>query len=177
MKRSFLILLMVLAASILASAQMPMPKPGPELRKLDFFAGNWTCTGDMKPGPMGPGGKMTMSEDSKWMDGGFYVVVNSKYDSANVGGGMGISFIGYDPDEKKYTYDEFNSSGERVHAKGTLDADNWTWTSDMKMGPQTATGRFSEKILSPTSYAFKFEMSADGASWNLVMDGKCTKGK
>jgi len=176
MKRSSLILAVMCAASILASAQMPpTPKPGPELKKLDNFAGNWTCSGDMKPGPMGPGGKMSMSEDSKWMDGGFYVVVHSKYDSGNMGSGMGVSFMGYDPDEKKYTYDEFNSSGEKVHAKGTVDGDDWTWLSDMKMGPQTATGRFSEKILSPTSYAFKFEMSQDGKNWNLVMEGKCTK--
>lgn len=45
----------------------------------------------------------------------------------------------------------------------------------MKMGPQTMKGRFSEKILSPTSYNFKFEMSTDGTTWNTVMDGKATK--
>ena len=45
----------------------------------------------------------------------------------------------------------------------------------MKMGPQTAKGRFTEKILSPTAYNFKFEMSMDGTTWTTVMDGKVTK--
>jgi len=158
----------------LASAQMQMPKPGPELKKLDYFSGTWSCDGDTKPGPMGPGGKMTMTNESKWMDGGFFLVMHSKFKSADMGEGNGISFLGYDAEEKKYTYNEFNSQGEAVVSKGTVDGDAWTWIGDMKMG-QPMKGRFSEKILSPNSYAFKFEASPDGANWTLFIDGKCTK--
>jgi len=158
-----------------APAQMNMPKPGPEHKKLDYFTGNWTCDCDLKPGPMGPGGTMTWTQDSKWMDGGFFVVTHSTYKSASMGNGNGISFLGYDADEKKYTYNEFNSSGEANESKGTVDGDAWTWISDMKQPP--GKGRYSEKILSPTSYAFKFEMSSGGATWTPVMDGKCTKSK
>jgi len=32
-----------LLLTALASAQMTMPKPGPEHKKLDYFTGNWTC--------------------------------------------------------------------------------------------------------------------------------------
>jgi len=163
---------LLLAAT--AFTQMDMPKPGPEHKKLDYFAGNWTCDGDTKPGPMGPGGKMTMTEDSKWMDGGFFVVIHSQYKSP-MGNGSGLAFLGYDADEKKYTYNEFNSDGEAVVSKGTVDGDAWTWVGDMKQ--PAGKGRFSEKILSPTSYSFKFEMSSDGAKWTPIMDGKCTKNK
>lgn len=38
-------------------------------------------------------------------------------------------------------------------------------------------GRFTMKVLSPTSYSFKYEMSQDGTTWNTVMDGKSTKDK
>lgn len=158
------------------SAQMQMPKPGPELKKLDYFLGNWTCDGDMKPGAMGPGGKSTMTENSKWMDGGFFVVAHSTYDSGAMGKGTGISFLGYDTDEKKYTYNEFNSQGEAIASKGTADGDTWTWIGDMKMG-QPMKGRFTEKILSPKSYAYKFEASPDSTNWTLFIDGKCTKTK
>ena len=157
-----------------ASAQMAVPKPGPELKKLDYFTGNWTCDSDLKPGPMGPGGKMTSTDDAKWMDGGFFVVLHSQFNGA-MGNGGGISFLGYDADEKKYTYNEFNSWGEAVVSKGTVDGDAWTWIGDMKQ--PAGKGRFSEKILSPTSYSFKFEVSTDGANWTSVMDGKCTKNK
>jgi hypothetical protein len=154
-----------------ASAQMNMPKPGPEHKKLDYFTGNWTCDGESKPGPMGPGGKMTMTDDSKWMDGGFFVVIHSQYKSP-MGIGSGLAFLGYDGDEKKYTYNEFNSDGEAIVSKGTVDGADWTWIGEMK---PAGKGRFSEKILSATSYTFKFEMSSDGANWTLFLDGKCTK--
>ena len=94
-----------------------------------------------------------------------------------MGSGSGISFIGYNPDQKAYTYDEFNSMGEAEHSTGTLDGDTWTWLGEQKMGPQTMKGRFTMKIASPTSYTFKYEMSPDGATWTTVMDGTATKVK
>ncbi len=169
---SFLITALVLSLplSIASFAQMDMAKP-PELKKLEYFSGNWTCDGDVKPGPMGPGGKMTMSEDAKWMDGGFFVVTQSQFKSATMNG-SGTSFLGYDSSMKKYTYNEFNSMGEATQSFGTVDGDNWTWIGDMK---PAGKGRFTEKILSPTSYAFAFAMTSDGGNWTPVMDGKCTK--
>lgn len=155
-------------------AQMPTPKPGPELKKLEYFVGTWNLSGDTKPGPMGPGGKMTMTEHNQWMEGGFFVVSHSTYKSA-MGNGSGISFMGYKSDEKAYSYDEFNSTGEAVHSKGNLEGDTWTWAGEEKMGGQSMKGRFTMKIISPTAYTFKFEMSMDGSTWNTVMDGKAAK--
>ena len=43
------------------------------------------------------------------------------------------------------------------------------------MGGQTIKGRYTMKVLSPTSYTFKYEMSKDGTNWTTVMDGKSTK--
>jgi hypothetical protein len=54
--------LIFLLAALSVQSQMPMPKPGAELKKLDYFVGTWTMDGDLKPGPMGPGGKMTGTE-------------------------------------------------------------------------------------------------------------------
>jgi len=31
------------------------------------------------------------------------------------------------------------------------------------------------KVLSPTSYSMKFEISMDGTTWTTFMDGKATK--
>lgn len=175
MKTTAMIAIAWLVLAVAAPAQMEMPKPGAEHKKLDMFAGSWTLDGDMKPGPMGPGGKISMNQEGKWMDGNFFVVIHADFNAGAMGKGTNIAFLGYDPQDKVYTYDEFNSTGEVVHSKGTVEGDTWTWTNDMKMGPQTMKGRFTEKILSPTSYNFKFEMSADGTTWNTVMDGKATK--
>lgn len=177
MTRTLVLLLGILLLAPAAFAQMDIPKPGPELKKLDYFVGHWTSEGDIKPGPMGPGGKFTMEEKTEWMDGGYFIVIHSKYSGGGMPAGSATAYMGYDNNDKVYTYDEFNSMGEATHSKGTVDGDNWTWTSDMKMGPQTMKGRFSMKMVSPTSYNYKFEMSPDGTNWTLVMDGKDMKAK
>ncbi len=170
------LLAVVFAIALNAQAQMEMPKPGPELKKLDMFAGSWTLEGDMKPGPMGPGGKSTETEQCKWMDGDFFLVCHTDFKSS-MGNGIETSYLGYDADDKVYTYDSFNSMGEADHSKGTVDGDTWTWASDSKMGGQTMKGHFIMKVSSPASYSFKFDMSPDGTTWTTVMDGKATKQK
>lgn len=154
---------------------MQMPKPASELKKVDYFAGKWTSEGDMKPGPMGPGGKMTMTEHNQWMDGGFILTMHSEFKIEAMGSGSGVAYMGYDPDKKVYTYDEFNSMGEAVHSTGTVDGNTWQWNGERHVGGSTMKTRFVIKTLSPTSYTFKFEMSPDGNNWSTVMDGKATK--
>lgn len=165
---------MILLATV-AVAQMEMPKPGPEHKKMDVFVGSWTLDGDMKPGPMGPGGKMTEKEKCEWMEGGFYLVCHSSYTAEKMGNGVGLSIMGYSNDDKAYTYREFASDGEFVDSRGTIDGDTWTWIGDEKMGGMTTKGRFTMKMTSATSYTFSFEMSQDGTKWTTMMDGKATK--
>ncbi|HEX3819188.1 MAG TPA: DUF1579 family protein [Candidatus Sulfotelmatobacter sp.] len=155
------------------SAAQEMPKPGPEHKKMDIFAGSWTLEADMKASPMGPGGKITENEKCEWMEGSFFLVCYTDFKSVAMGNGTGLSIMGYDTDAKAYTYREFNSWGEFDNSKGSLDGDTWTWTSDEKFGK----GRFTMKITSPTSYSFMFEMSQDGKTWTTLMDGKATKNK
>lgn len=176
MKRAGMILAVMLAGVLGAMAQTEPPKPAPELKKLDVFAGSWTLDGNMKPGAMGPGGSMTENEKCEWMEGGFYLVCHSDYKSA-MGNGIGLSVMGYSPDDKAYTYREFNSYGEFDDSRGMVDGDTWTWTSDEKMNGMTMKGRFTMKMTSATSYNFTFDMSQDGTKWSTVMDGKATRGK
>ena len=161
--------------SVAAFAQMGPTKPGPELKKIDYFNGVWTSQGEAKPSFMGPGGKFTESAHSAWMDGGFFLVIQSDFKGGAMGNSTGTALMGYDPQEKVYTYDAFSSMGEAIHSKGTIDGDTWNWTNEMKMGPQTMKARYTMKILSPTAYTFKFEMSQDGTKWDTMMEGKATK--
>ena len=104
----------IFTATLLTAASMAQTqpsKPGPELKRLDIFAGTWSLQGEMKPGPMGPGGSMTENEKCEWMEGGFYLVCHSDY-SGTMGSGVGLAVFGYSPEEKAYTYREFNSFGE-----------------------------------------------------------------
>lgn len=157
-----------------AAAQMAPPKPGPELKKLDVFAGTWALDGTMKPAMGMPGGTMTETEKCEWMEGGFYLVCHSDY-KGTMGSGVGLSVMGYSADDKAYTYREFNSYGEFTDSKGMVEGDTWTWTNDEKMAGMTMKAKFTIKVTSATSYTFSFEMSEDGTKWSNVMEGKATK--
>ncbi len=173
---SVLLAMMVVLLGSFAQAQMEMPKPAPELKKLDYFIGTWNAEGDMKPGPMGPGGKITWKETDEWMEGNFFLIGHTQ-GSSPMGNSKGLAIIRYDADAKNFVYQAYDSSGMVETATGNVDGDSWTYTSDEKMGGMTMKGRYSMKILSPTSYTFKFEMSQDGTTWATVMDGKVTKAK
>jgi hypothetical protein len=175
MKRiSTLILLTGLFAAVLAQAQMPMPTPAPELKKLDYFRGNWTAESDLKASPMGPGGKATGTSHAEWMEGNFFLVSHGTFSGA-MGKGSEVFYMGYDSDQKVYTYTEFSSTGEHDVSRGTVDGDTWIWNSETMGGGQRIKGCFTMKILSPRAYRYKFEMSPDGNTWSTVMDGKATK--
>lgn len=174
MKRAGMILVAALTLVTAAMAQMEMPKPAAELKKLDVFVGTWTLDGNMKASSMGPAGTMTENEKCEWMEAGFYLVCHSDYKSS-MGNGVSLSVMGYSTEDKVYTYREFSSTGEFVDSKGTIDGDTWTWTSEEKMGGMTMKGKFTIKVTSPSSYNFGFDMSQDGTKWTSVMDGKASK--
>lgn len=172
-------LLVVIAVSLTmvtvgTVAQMPMPKPAPELSRLDYLAGKWVTEGDMKPGPMGPGGKMSSDDEAQWQEGKFFLVLHSKFKGA-MGDGTSLAIMGYDPEKKAYTYNEYNSMGQANKSLGTVDGKTWSWTSDENFGGQSFKGRYSMTEQSPTAYTFKYEISPDGKDWTLVMDGKSTR--
>lgn len=176
MRQRLALITVAIVFAVLASGQNPpaAPKPGPEIKKLAYFAGTWKVEGEIKPGPFGPGGKLTGTEHNQWMDGGFFLVSHSD-EKTPMGAVKGFAVYGYDPNAKVYTYDEFNSSGEAVHAKGTVEGDTWTWANEEKMEGKTIKGRFTAKITSPTSYAIKFEMQPEGGAWATVLEGTTTK--
>jgi len=101
MKRALLLAAVCLIAVTIASAQqMQMPTPSPEVKKLSYFEGTWSLTGDMKPNAFGPGGKMTETEKNQWMDGGFFLKCEVSFSSDTMGKGTGLSFMGWDPESK-----------------------------------------------------------------------------
>jgi hypothetical protein len=166
--------LVLMAAS--AWAQMPA-RPGPEVQKLAYFVGTWTVDGTIAQGPWGNGGKFSSTNTNEWMDGNFFVVGHSDFKMPpELGGdGKGTSFIGYDTEQNVYTYDAFNSQGRRESSKGAITADIWIWTSTLNFGGQEIQRKSTMKILSPTSYTLKLEVSIDGTNWMPFLDAKVTK--
>jgi hypothetical protein len=152
------------------------PRPGPQHQRLDYFVGKWYSEGEMKPGPFGPGGKYTETEDSQWMPGGFFVAIHLDQKTP-MGDGKTLMILGYDAARKVYTFNAFDSQGQAETATGTLDGDTWRWSSELNMGGRPVKTRFTMKELSPTSYSTRFETSPDGAAWTTILEGKTVKAK
>jgi hypothetical protein len=167
--------LVVLITAASLYAQMGPPTPAPELKKLDLLTGDWTAEGTVNPSPGMPGGKFTETTHAEWMEGNFFLVEHSDFDVPEMGKGKELAILGYDPERKVYTYHAFNSVGEAGDSTGTVDGDTWTWTSEEHFGGKAMNGRYTMKVLSPTSYTMKYELSPDGKNWNTAMEGKSTK--
>ena len=173
-KTSYVVALILVSFS--AWAQMPA-KPGPEVKKLDYFVGTWTTEGTVAQGPWGMGGKFSSTDTTEWMSGDFFVVGHSDFKMPPEIGGDGkeMSLMGYDTTQNVYTYDGYNSQGRHESSKGTVTGDTWTWTSEANYGGQDIKQKMTMKVLTPTSYTMKFEISLDGTSWMTFMEGKATK--
>ncbi len=170
------VLALVVAGLMLAQAQTPAgpPKPGPEVRRLASFVGKWTSEGEMKANPFGPAGKFTFTENCYWFTGRFHVVCNSDGESS-MGKIKGIAIMGYDPEEKAYTYYEANSMGEAVLSKGNVNGKVWTWTSETKMGGKPTKSVFTLTQESPDVQSYKYDLSVDNGPMQTIMEGKSTR--
>ena len=123
------------------------------------------------------GGKFTSSTSSEWMDGNFFVISHGDFKMPPELGGDGktTSFMGYDTEANTYTMDGFNTQGRRQNSKGTLTGDTWVWNSSQVYAGQDIQQKMTLKMVSPTSYTLKFEVSMDGTNWMPFMEGKATK--
>jgi hypothetical protein len=155
-------------------AQQGPPKPAPETKKLDAFAGKWQGEGEMKPGPWGPGGKMTNVDDCSWFDGGFQLVCHSSGSGA-MGSVKGEGVMSWSPEDKVYKYMGYDSMGMSMSATGTNTGNTWNWKSTDKMGGKTIHSRYTVTLTSPTTQVYKYETSEDGKTWNTMAEGKSSK--
>ena len=166
---------LVMGGSTTALAQGP-PKPGPEHKKLEYYVGQWTSEADVKANPFMPAGKYTSKDRCEGYPGGFAVVCHSE-GNGPMGAMKGMGLMGYSTEDKVYTYYGVDSTGmiPTTVSRGSVQGDTWTYTDESKMGGKMVKSRYTMKVLSPTSYTFKWEMQGEGGTWSPVMEGKSTK--
>src|SRR6185295_7409993 len=100
---------MICLSVVAAAAQAPVPKPGPEQKRLEVFVGSWTFEGQFRGGTIGQGGKVTGTETSQML-GGFFVERHYK-EKGPAGERRGIHVFGHDPVKKTYITSDFDSMG------------------------------------------------------------------
>lgn len=178
MKRFAIVVAVVSISTGALFAQKPeMPKPGPEHQQLGAFVGNWTFEGEMKPGPMGPGGKITGTDRIQWLPGNFFV--ERRFEGKGPMGEMrGVEILGYDSAKKVHTFNVFDSMGVMGSGTMTLSDSTWTATGTGSMGGTVFHDRCTLAFgAASTTLTIKCEMSADGTTWAPTFEGKATKAK
>jgi hypothetical protein len=169
-------LLTVTGFQVAAAQGQPPPKPGPEHQRLAYFVGKWKAEGEIKPGPMGPGGKMSTTDDCQWFEGKYSVICRSE-GTTPMGATKSIGILGYSTEDKVYTYYGVDNSGMSMASvpKGTVKGDTWTYMDESTMGGQKVKSRVTIKELSPTSYSFRMDFQGPDGKWAPVMESKNTK--
>ena len=161
----------------IATAQAPQaPKPTPEQARLGYFVGKWTAKGEIKPGPMGPGGKMTTTDNCEWFEGQYSVICRSE-GTTPMGPTKSMGILGYSTEEKVYTYYGVDNSNMTMASvpRGTVRGDTWTYTDEGMMGGKKVKTRVTIKELSPTEYTFRMEAQGPDGKWASMMESKNTK--
>ena len=176
--KCFAVVVVLSMSVVTAIAQkQEMPKPGPEHQRLAAFVGNWTFEGEMKPGPMGPGGKLTGTDRIDWTPGNFFL--QRSYEGKSPMGEMrGIEILGYDAAKKVYTYNSFDSLGMMGSGTMTVKGSTWTASGTSTIGTMVMRDRCTLDFgAGSTTIAIKCETSSDGKSWAPTFEGKATKTK
>jgi hypothetical protein len=158
-----------------AAQQKEAPKRPADLDKLEIFTGKWRMTGKQINDVVGPDAAIDVCESYEWLDGKYFLVHDFKGD---LGGNDAacIEIIGYDPLSEKYTLKTFYNNGVIHDWTMTESIGTWIisgiWQIKDKEMKTRCTINFSEDKKSMTG---KWEMSADGKTWQTFWDVTSTK--
>ena len=106
-----------LTCLLVAQAPQQEPAPSEAQQMMGYFVGDWKLEGTMKVSPTAPGGPFTSTEHSEWVPGSFFVETHSSMKSP-MGNIRGMRVMEYNPADKVYTYNAYNSLGEHQMALG-----------------------------------------------------------
>ena len=171
-----LVMLTVFAVAVAGQAP-PMPKPGAEHKQLAGFIGTWSSVGDMKPGPMGPGGKMAGTDRIAWIADNF--AIERRFEGKGPMGSInGLEVIAYDSAKKTYTYSYVDSTGTVGGGTVTVNGPTWTFTGSGSTGGKTMQERCMLTFgAGNATLKISCQVSGDGKSFAPMYEGTATKGK
>lgn len=175
MKLFSAVLLAFSATIALSQAPQAPAGPTPEQQIMGYFVGNWSLQGTTKISPHSPPAEFQGKEESAWTPGGYFVETHTV-----IHGPMGdvhsTRVMEYNPTDKVYTYNVYNSLGEHIMAIGHLKGNVWTWKAEEKLNGVVTPARYTFNFVSKSSYTFKSEVQpSPGGPWVTVMQGTATR--
>jgi hypothetical protein len=94
-----------------------------------------------------------------------------------MGATKSIGILGYNTEEKVYTYYAVDNTNMNMASvpKGTVKGDTWTYTDESMMGGQKVKSRVTIKELSPKAYNFRMDFQGPDGKWVPMMESMNTK--
>ena len=165
-----------LSCFLIAQAPQQAAAPGltPQHQRMSYFAGDWTASGTSKISPNTPGAPFTLKEHGEFVTDGYFLETKTSMKSG-LGTVNSQRVMGYNPEDKVYTYNVYNSLGEHQVALGHINGNTWTWESEEKLNGVVIKGRYTIVETSPNSYTLKSEVADPNGGWATVMEGKATR--
>lgn len=95
-----------------------------EERMLEFFAGDWSNSGNVLPGPFGPGGSVTGETSYHWDVGGKWLLYTSRLELAGLGEYEVHGGVAFNGRKGKYDAYAINNLGNLLVYDGEWADDN-----------------------------------------------------
>ena len=174
----FLLLMVAFVSVVQAQTPATAPKPDPEIKKLQVLVGHWTYEGEHKPGPLGPGGKVSGEYTGQWRVGGF-ILEGSMVEKSGVGTTRILEIDEYTPMDKTIHWTNWASNGGRTTGTITMTGNTITWDGKFTVNGKEYRVRepyvLSADNMSATG---KADISADdGKTWTPWIEATFTKTK
>jgi hypothetical protein len=175
MHRVAIITLLFSSLTFAQAPQQPTP-PGvlTQHQRMGYFLGDWTASGTSRISPKTPAAPFTLKEHGEWVTDGYFLETKTRIKS-DVGTVNSVRVMGYNVEDKVYTYNVYNSLGEHQLALGHLNGNTWTWDSAEKLNGVTVKGRYTVVETSPDTFTFKSEVADPKGGWVTVMEGKAQR--
>lgn len=159
-----------------APAEMEVPKPGPEMAKLNFLIGSWTMTAEYLKSPMVPEGmKQTGWYKAQAGPGGFSVIADFEADGP-LWKEIGHEILTWSPKKNAYSvYTVGNGFPDAVVGAGHWEGKDLVIESSFDMGDKVA--HMKAVYVNPTDtkvHMEEYSQAKDG-SWKLIWEGDATK--
>ncbi len=143
-------------------------------QRMGYFVGYWTATGTSRISPKTPPATFTLKEHGDWVTDGYFLETKTSMKGA-LGTVNSQRVMGYNVEDKVYTYNVYNSLGEHQVALGHLNGNIWTWNSEEKLNGIVIKGRYTIVETGPNTYTFKSEVADPKGGWATVMEGTATR--
>ncbi|HTQ80589.1 MAG TPA: DUF1579 family protein [Thermoanaerobaculia bacterium] len=160
-----------------AAPAAALPSPPAELSQLAYFAGNWSCKGQVEATPFGPQHPTQSKVSIRKEYGGFWNVGTYKEaKSATNPSPMSFEFImGYDSAAKAFTMDGFDTFGSRSHQKASGWQDNKIVFDGESVGNGTTTparDTFTKKSASTLEHLGEIQVNGN---WTKIDQETCKR--